>query len=312
MNTQSRVLVTGGAGFIGSHLCDQLIAAGHQVVALDDLSTGRVENIAHLAGNANFAFVRGSILDAALLQTAMDGAVYVFHQAAIASVPRSVKDPLATHEANATGTLRVLLAARQAGVQHVVFASSSSVYGDTPTLPKREDMPLKPLSPYAVSKLASEAYCAAFTECYGLQTTALRYFNVYGPRQDPNSEYAAVIPKFIRAATGGQPLTIYGDGLQTRDFTYVKDVVAANIFAAAHGLTGSFNVGRGDTVTINALAELVLRATRSSSTVTHLPARPGDIYASQSDPGRLSQAGFVLRTTLAEGIARTLARNPFP
>jgi len=289
-------------------LCDQLLAAGHQVVALDDLSTGRVENIAHLAGTANFSFVRGSILDAALLQTAMDGAVYVFHQAAIASVPRSVKDPLATHEANATGTLRVLLAARQAGVQHVVFASSSSVYGDTPTLPKREDMPLKPLSPYAVSKLASEAYCAAFTECYGLQTTALRYFNVYGPRQDPNSEYAAVIPKFIRAATGGQPLTIYGDGSMTRSFCYISDLVEGLLRLLHSAHHEPVNLGNPVEYTILELAQRIIALTGSCGPLVYQPAMQDDPKLRRPDISRATAwLDWHPTVSLDDGLIATLA-----
>jgi UDP-glucose 4-epimerase len=222
-------------------------------------------------------------------------------------VPRSIAAPEATHEVNATGTLRVLIAARDAGVKKLMFASSSSVYGDTPALPKSEDMPPHPLSPYAVSKLAAEAYCSVFTGVYGLPTVALRYFNVYGPRQNPDSEYAAVIPKFIRAAQRGEPLTIYGDGQQTRDFAYVADVGEANVYAATHGFTGVYNVGRGDNITISELARIVCEAAGSKSEIDHQSPRSGDIYASQADPSRLASEGYSLATTLKQGIRRTVA-----
>ncbi|MBN1153253.1 MAG: SDR family oxidoreductase [Dehalococcoidia bacterium] len=302
-----RAVVTGGAGFIGSHLADRLVELGYHVTVLDDLSTGRVENIAHLEGHPLFRFVQGSILDRDLLAELFQGVTYVFHEAAIPSVQRSIEDPASSHLVNSTGTVLVLMAARDAGVRHLVYASSSSVYGDTPTLPKHEDMTPRPLSPYAVSKLSAEMSCGAFSMSFGLPTTSLRYFNVYGPRQNPDSQYSAVIPKFIRAAKRGEPLTIYGDGKQTRDFTYVADVVDANVFAATHGLTGVFNVGRGDTITIESLISVVRQATGSQSAVMHQPPRSGDIYASQADPSRLALAGFTLGTTLKQGIERTIA-----
>ena len=301
-----RVVLTGGAGFIGSHLAERLIELGYHVTVLDELSTGRKENISHLLGDPSFAFVQGSILDRDLLGGLSQGATYVFHQAAIPSVPRSMQDPLATHHANATGTLNVLLAARDARVAHVVLASSCAVYGDPSAAPLTEDTLPQPLSPYAVSKLAAEAFCAVFTRAYGLPTTALRYFNVYGPRQDPNSEYAAVIPKFIRAALAGQHLTIYGSGNQTRDFTYVTDVVAANILAATHGLTGVYNVGCGDVISVRQLADLILRLTGSNSQVVLADARPGDILASQADVSRLMQYGWTPSTSLAEGLQKAI------
>ena len=297
-----KAVVTGGAGFIGSHLVDRLIELGYEVVALDDLSTGRTQNIAHLKDNPRFTFVQGSILDRDLLAKTSRDATYVFHQAAIPSVPRSMKDPVATHEANATGTLYVLMAARDAKVKKVVVASSSSVYGDTPELPKREDMTPRPLSPYAVSKLAAESYCSVFTTGYGLPTVSLRYFNVYGPRQDPDSEYAAVIPKFIQAALQGEPLTIYGDGQQTRDFTYVADVVEANIVAAMRETTGVFNVAHGEAVTINTLAELVRSLTKSDSDIRYEPPRAGDVLASTADNSRLVEVGHAPRTSLEDGM----------
>jgi len=305
--TTEKAAVTGGAGFIGSHLADRLIELGYDVTVLDDLSTGRAENIAHLEGHPRFRFVQGSILDRDLLKSLFEGVTYVFHEAAIPSVPRSVKDPEATHEANATGTLRVLVAARDAHVKKLVFASSCAVYGDSSELPLTETASPRPLSPYAVSKLTGEAYCSVFAKVYGLPTVALRYFNVYGPRQNPDSEYAAVIPRFIRAARLGEPLTIYGDGQQTRDFTYVADVVEANVFSATHEFTGVYNVGRGDTITISELANIVRLVTGSQSPVVNLTARAGEIYASQADSSRLTRAGYVLRTTLPEGVGQTVA-----
>jgi UDP-glucose 4-epimerase len=309
MDTPTKAVVTGGAGFIGSHLADRLIELGYQVTVLDDLSTGRAENIAHLEGHPRFRFVQGSILDRDLLAGLFQGVTYVFHEAAIPSVQRSIEDPAASHLVNSTGTVLVLIAARDTGVRHLVYASSSSVYGDTPTLPKHEDMTPRPLSPYAVSKLSAEMSCGAFSISFGLPTTSLRYFNVYGPRQNPDSQYSAVIPRFIRAAKRGEPLTIYGDGMQTRDFTYVADVVEANIFAATHALTGVFNVGRGDTITIKELAQLVCTLTGSQSPVVNLPRRSGDILASQADPSRLAKEGFTLETTLKQGVGRTVAAS---
>jgi nucleoside-diphosphate-sugar epimerase len=248
-----RILVTGGAGFIGSHLTERLIELGHEVVVLDDLSTGREENLAHLHGR--FRFVKGSITDLALLRELMPGIEVVFHQAALGSVPRSVEDPATTHEVNITGTFYVLLAAKEAGVKRVIYAASSSAYGDTPTLPKVETMLPQPLSPYAVSKLVGEYYCQVFTRVYGLPTVSLRYFNVFGPRQNPHSQYAAVIPKFVTAALKGEPLTVYGDGEQSRDFTYIENVVQANLLAmqSERAVGKVYNVACGGRYTLNEL-----------------------------------------------------------
>ena len=226
-----RVAVTGGAGFIGSNLAEEL-ATSNSVIIIDDLSTGNKENIASLLQKDNVRFIRGSILDLKLLQESFRGIDFVFHQAALPSVPRSIEDPLVTNEVNITGTLNVLLAARDNKAKKVVYASSSSVYGDTPTLPKSEDMPTNPQSPYALTKLVGEYYCRIFHQIYKLPTICLRYFNVFGPRQDPASQYAAVIPRFVAKVLRGQPPIIYGDGNQTRDFTYIKDVTQANVVAA--------------------------------------------------------------------------------
>ncbi len=307
-----KAVVTGGAGFIGSHVADRLVELGYDVTVLDDLSTGRRENITHLSEHPSFRFVQGSILDKDLLRDLFRGTTFVFHQAAITSVPRSVQAPEATHEANATGALLALMAAREAGVAHFVMASSCAVYGDTLTLPKREDMSPHPQSPYAVSKLAAEAYCTVFTQLYGLPTTALRYFNVYGPRQNPDSEYAAVIPKFIRAALDGAHLTLYGSGQQSRDFIYVADVVEANLLAATRGLTGVYNVGSGGAVSIRALADMVLRAAGSDSTTIVEEPRAGDIMVSQADISHLAQHGYAPSTPLEKGIEQTSAAMRSP
>src|SRR2546427_12773150 len=225
-----RCLITGGAGFIGSHLVEHLVGAGHDVVVLDDLSTGRRENFA--AVRRRISFIRGSVADLSTCRRAMEGVDYVLHHAAVTSVQRSMEDPGATHTVNATGTLNVLLAARDARVRRVVYAGSTSAYGNPVTLPSSEDHVTRPLSPYAASKLAGEQYCSAFHMAYGLETVVLRYFNVFGPRQDPTSQYAAVVPQFVAAALAGEPPTIYGDGTQTRDFVYVANVVHANLLAA--------------------------------------------------------------------------------
>jgi UDP-glucose 4-epimerase len=238
-------LVTGGAGFIGSHLVEALLARGHTVRVFDNLSTGSRANLATVAGRVELLV--GDVIDEDALAGAMYGVQVVFHQAALASVPRSIADPWATHQACASGTLQVLQAARKAKVRRVVYAASSSAYGNSERLPKCETDPTNPLSPYAVSKLAGEHYCAAFTNVYGLETVRLRYFNVFGPRQPPDSPYAAVIPRFVQAMSAGRPAQVHGDGLQSRDFTYITDVVQANLLAAeVPGIGGRlYNVAAG-------------------------------------------------------------------
>jgi nucleoside-diphosphate-sugar epimerase len=273
-----RTVVTGGAGFIGSHLVEHLLARGDEVVVLDDFSTGRRENIA--PWRDRITLVEASITDPDGCREAMDGANYVLHQAALGSVPRSVADPRRTHEVNLTGTLNVLVAARDAGVRRVVYAASSSAYGDTPVLPKREDMPPRPRSPYAVSKLGGEAYCRAFWASYGLETVSLRYFNVFGARQDPASQYAAVIPLFFSAAAGNRPPRIFGDGEQTRDFTHVSNVVEANLLAleAPDAALGEvFNVGCGDRISVNRLWREIRTLVGASAEADHVEPRPGDV-----------------------------------
>jgi UDP-glucose 4-epimerase len=299
----SKVIVTGGAGFIGSHIAQELAGRDYQVIIIDNLSTGRLSNIEPVLGMKNIVFVRGSIVNLPLLRKLFSGVDYVFHQAAVPSVPRSIKNPRASHVANTTGTLNVLLAARDNGVKKVVFASSSSVYGDTPTLPKVEDMTPNPESPYAVSKLAAEYYCQVFQKIYGLNTVCLRYFNVYGPRQDPNSPYAAVIPLFINSVMAGKSPVIFGNGEQSRDFTFVRDVVEANILAAEGTATGVFNIGSGVRVTINHLAELVIRLVGDNTIKPmYRDARPGDILHSLADITRAGTFGYRPKYSLEEGL----------
>jgi UDP-glucose 4-epimerase len=303
-----RWVVTGGAGFIGSHIVEALAARGDEVVVVDDLFSGKVENIRPFMDDSRVEFVKGSILDLPLMRRACSGADGIFHQAAIASVPRSVKDPLATHEANATGSLCVLLAARDAGVGKVVQASSSSVYGDTPVLPKHEGMAPSPLSPYAASKLVAEEYAGCFTSLYGLPTVSLRYFNVFGPRQDPKSDYAAVIPRFVSRCLAGVPPVIYGDGTQTRDFTFVKDVVAANLLAMDADATGVFNIAGGKRISVNDLALAVMDATGVAGSPVYEPPRAGDIKDSLADiSGARAAFGFAPVYNLADGLSASIA-----
>ncbi|HUR63216.1 MAG TPA: SDR family oxidoreductase [Candidatus Thermoplasmatota archaeon] len=300
-----KALVTGGAGFIGSNLAERLLADGHQVHVLDDLSTGHRRNVP-----AKATFHHGSILDDALLRRAMAGAEVVFHQAALGSVPRSIAEPVTSHEVNLTGTVRVLEAARALEVRKVVFAASSSAYGDTPTLPKHEAMLPAPLSPYAVTKLAAEHYLAAYHKVYGLPTTSLRYFNVYGPRQDPNGAYAAVIPKFILSALRGEPLAIHGDGTQSRDFTYVADVVNANLLAAQSAKADGqvCNIGAAGRTDLNGLARDIVALAGSRSPIEHGPPRPGDVHDSQASLERARDLlGYRPAVALPEGLRRTVA-----
>ena len=273
-----KAIITGGAGFIGSNLAE-VLSRDNEVIIVDDLSTGNEANIRGL----EIELVKGSVTDLDLLRKIFKGADYVFHQAAIPSVPRSIKDPVSTNEANVTGTLKVLIAARDCGVKKVIFASSSSAYGDTPELPKREDMNPNPLSPYAVTKLIGEFYCNVFDEVYDLKTAALRYFNVYGPKQDPHSDYAAVIPKFIKRIQEGKPPIIYGDGTQTRDFTSVDDVVSANILAAESDAKGVYNVATGKRITINELANVIMAIMGRDLDPIHEKPREGDVLHSLGD-----------------------------
>jgi UDP-glucose 4-epimerase len=301
-------VVTGGAGFIGSNIVTRLVAEGQDVRVVDDLSTGHRENLAAVAEDVRF--FEGSVCDSDLLATAFDGADYVLHQAALASVPRSVEDPVGTGRVNVEGTLRVFLAARDAGVKRVVFASSSSVYGDVPTLPKREDMAPQPMSPYAVGKLTGEHYASVCRQVFGTEITCLRYFNVFGPRQDPNSQYAAVIPIFIRCLLAGQAPHVYGDGEQSRDFTFVDDVVQANLQAAtAEGADGAVcNLGCGTRYTLNELLSLLQGILGTSIEPDYGPERPGDVRHSMADISRAREAfGYNPRVSFEEGLRRTVA-----
>ena len=304
-----RYLVTGGAGFIGSHLVEHLIDVGEEVVVLDDLSTGREQNMAPFMGRVEF--IKGTILDPAVCARATRGVDYVLHQAAIPSVPRSVADPVGTHEANATGTLNMLIAARDAKVKRFVYAASSSAYGDTTELPKHEAIVPKPLSPYAVQKYAGECYCRAFYVNYGLATIALRYFNIFGPRQDPNSLYAAVIPKFITSAVNEEPPIIFGDGDQTRDFTNVKNAVHANMLAIGapeNALGEVYNVGCGSRITVNQLWQRIKDAVGATVDATYQPGRPGDIRDSLASLARAKQMlGYQPVVDFDTGLAETIA-----
>ncbi|MGE0193340.1 MAG: SDR family oxidoreductase [Planctomycetota bacterium] len=300
-----RTCVTGGAGFIGSTLVDRLLADGHEVVVLDDFSTGLRQNL-EAAGSA-IELVEGDLRDRDLVARAVKGCEVVFHQAALAAVARSVEHPEEVNDVNVVGTLRLLVACRGAGVRRVVFASSSSVYGDTPELPKRETMPLSPRSPYAASKAAGEAYLQGFQATYGLEAAILRYFNVYGPRQSPRSAYAAVVPLFVDALRHGHPATVNGDGGQTRDFTFVEDVVDALVRAAsAPGATqGPMNLGGGERISINDLAAVIAEALGVEPNLRHAPARVGDVRDSLADIGRAtSWLGWTPATSLKQGIAR--------
>ena len=309
MNTQHDLIavVTGGAGFIGSHIADAILARGYAVRILDDFSTGRRENIAHLRGRVEV--IEGSVLDGRALASAFAGADCVFHQAAIPSVPKSIRDPLASHEANATGTLKVLLAARAASVRRTVIAGSSAYYGDTPTLPKREDMPPAPLSPYGLQKYMAESYALLFHKLFGLETVVLRYFNVFGPRQDPDSEYSAVIPKFIRLYKRNEAPMIYGDGSTTRDFTFVSDVIDANLLAAtAPGVAGEvFNIAGGRQISLNDIARLIKTITNASVEPTYQPSREGDIMHSFADISKAEHMlGYRSAVGLEEGLRKTV------
>jgi UDP-glucose 4-epimerase len=301
------MLVTGGAGFIGSHLVERLLRDGHTVRVLDNFSSGKRENLAPFA--SEIEIIEGDIRDAETVKRAASGVEVVFHQGAVPSVPRSIADPELSYSANITGTLTVLLAARDAGVRRVVFASSSSVYGNTPVLPKVETMTPSPLSPYAISKLTGEQTCAVFTSVYGLETVALRYFNVFGPRQDPNSQYAAVIPKFLDALKKGEAPTIYGDGEQSRDFTYIDNVVHANLRAAeAPGAAGkAFNIASGRAISVNQMLRMLADRLGVEARADYAPPRTGDVRDSLADITQARQVlGYDVLISFEEGLQRTV------
>ena len=299
-------LVTGGAGFIGSHIAERLVERGDSVVVLDNLSTGKVENLAGCRDR--ITFIEGDLRDLDIVKSACRGVDYVLHEGALASVPRSIADPIASNEVNLNGTLNVLAAAREARVRRVVYAASSSVYGDTPTLPKQEDMPADPLSPYAVSKYAGELYCQAFVRLYGIETVVLRYFNVFGPRQDPTSQYAAVIPLFISALQRGEAPRVFGDGEQSRDFTYVANVVEANLLACqAPDASGRvINIACGERITINDLIRALQQLLKVDTDPVYDQPRPGDVKHSVADITRARELlGYETVVAFEEGLRRT-------
>jgi UDP-glucose 4-epimerase len=300
-------LLTGGGGFIGSHLVEGLLAAGHHVRVLDNWSTGSRSNLAHVEDQIEI--ISGDVTDGALVWQAMKGVELAFHQAAMASVPRSVVDPLAAHHVCATGTLQVLMAAQAAQVRRVIYAASSSAYGNPAKMPIREVDPVQPLSPYAVAKLAGEHYCSSFTQVYGLETVRLRYFNVFGPRQMPGGPYAAVIPLFIEAMVSGRSPMVYGDGLQSRDFTFVDDVVQANLLAAeAPRVTGKvFNIASGRRTTLLELVHILNENLGANIRPMHDKPRPGDVRHSQADiASAQAELGYCPCTDMKRDLQRCL------
>jgi UDP-glucose 4-epimerase len=307
-----RYVVTGGAGFIGSHIAQRLLTEGHHVAVVDNLLTGQRSNLEVLAAFGDrFRFYEASITDRDALLSAFDGAEVVYHQAALPSVPRSVANPLETHEHCATGTLTVLDVARTVGVRRVVYAGSSSAYGDQPGAAKHEGMTPQPISPYGVAKLTGELYCQVFTQTYGLETVTLRYFNVFGPRQDPNSPYAAVIPLFIRAMLRGEPPTVNGDGAQTRDFTYIDNVVHGNLLAASapQAVGQVMNLATGGQVGLLELVEKLNALLGTRIAPRFAPARAGDIQHSRANIDKARDLlDFSPLVSFDEGLARTLAQ----
>jgi len=302
----SSYLVTGGAGFIGSHLAEELVHRGHRVRVVDSLVTGKRRNLDHLP---SVEFIEGDLAELAVAERAVEGAEYVLHQAAIPSVPRSVADPLTSHRANVTASLNLLVAARDAGVKRVVYAGSSSAYGNTPTLPKREDMSPKPLSPYALQKLVAEQYCQLFTQLYGLETVTIRYFNVFGPRQDPGSPYSGVISLFTTALLEGRQPIIYGDGEQTRDFTYVANVVDGVLRAceAPNAAGEIINVATGGRISLNELLRVINGVIGTHIDPIYKDPRAGDVHDSQADITKAQRLlGYQPTVSLEEGLRRTL------
>jgi len=301
-----RYLVTGGAGFIGSNTVDELVRRGHSVVVLDDLSSGKEDNLAEIRNK--ITFIKGSITDIEVVRKVMHEAEYVLHLGARTSVPRSVKDPLETNKINIEGTLNVLVAAKELKVKRVVFAASSSAYGETPTLPKTEAMQPQPISPYGVTKYVGELYCQTFGRCYGLENVALRYFNIFGPRQDPGSPYSGVLAKFCTAFLEDVQPLVFGDGEQTRDFTYVDNAVQANLLACeAPNASGKvFNVGVGGRVSLNEVLRELAKITGKTLAAKYEPPRDGDIRDSQADISQARETlGYDPPVSFEEGLART-------
>lgn len=308
MSLSTKCLVTGGAGFIGSNLADELIRQGARVTIIDNLSTGSRENLSEIAGD--FEFVEADLNDDAALRKAIDGAEIVFHQAALPSVPRSVENPVETHQACVNATFNLLLRSRDAGVRRVLYAASSSAYGDQETLPKIETMRPEPLSPYAAAKLMGEYYCSVFHRVYGLETISLRYFNVFGPRQNPSSAYSGVISRFIDALMKNETPVIYGDGEQTRDFTFITNVVNANLNAAqtAEGVGEVMNAANGERVSLNQLLSVLKEITgRADAQAEYREERLGDVKHSQAHNGRAVEClGYEKLVDLEEGLKRTI------
>ena len=300
-------LVTGGAGFIGSHIVRRLLADGGRVRVIDNLATGKRERLRDLEGAIEF--IEGDLADPSMCENALSGIDCVLHQAAVPSVQRSVKNPIETNKANVTSTLNLLEGSRKHGVRRFVYASSSSAYGDTPVLPKREDMPPNPLSPYALQKFVGERYCQLYFRLYGLEAVSLRYFNVFGPSQDPYSEYSAVIPKFATRLQRGESIVVYGDGEQSRDFTYVDNVVEANILAlrAPRAAGSVINVGCGERITLNRLIKILEEILEVQAAVDYQPARPGDVRDSLADISLAQDLlGYQPKVALAEKLRRTV------
>jgi UDP-glucose 4-epimerase len=303
-----KYLVTGGAGFIGSHLVRRLVAEGKTVRVVDNLSTGRVSRLDDLM--TAIEFVEGDLADKRVSQDAVKEIDYVLHQAAVPSVQRSVQDPVGTNRANITATLNLLESSRNARVRRLVYAASSSAYGDTEVLPKKEDMPANPLSPYALQKLAGEQYCKLYHGLYGLETVSLRYFNVFGPDQDPDSDYSAVIPKFTTKLLAAESLTVYGDGEQSRDFTYIENVVEANLLALrAKEAPGKVcNIGCGERITLKQLIQILEKITDAKARVEYAAAKPGDVRHSLADIGRAKAIlQYQPKISVEEGLQRTVA-----
>jgi UDP-N-acetylglucosamine/UDP-N-acetyl-alpha-D-glucosaminouronate 4-epimerase len=306
MSGKGKALVTGGGGFIGSHLVERLLRDGREVRVLDNFATGRRANIAAVASEVEL--IEGDIQSYERVHNAVRGCEVVFHLAALPSVPRSIQDPLTSTASNVTGTLNVLLAARDEDVRRVVFASSSSVYGPQREYPQREDAAARPISPYGVSKLAAEGYCRAFTQVYGVETVAVRYFNVFGPRQDPLSQYAAVIPRFITAALRDESPVVFGDGEQSRDFTYIDNTIDGTLLAStASGVVGeTFNVACGEATTLNKLLDYVREISGKRVKATYQERQPGDLRRSQADISRASESlGYDPQVDVRSGLERT-------
>lgn len=303
----NRFLVTGGAGFIGSHMVRRLIGEGGVIRVVDDLSTGHEARLNDLRDSIEF--VHGDLADGKVSDKVVEGVDYVLHQAAVPSVQRSVGDPVGTNRANVTATLNLLESSRKAGVRRFVYAASSSAYGDTEVLPKTEEMPPNPLSPYALQKLVGERYCKLYHDVYGLETVSLRYFNVFGPAQDPHSEYAAVIPKFISKLLANEPITVYGDGEQSRDFTYIENVVEANLlaFQATEAPGKVFNIGYGQRTSLKTLIRMLERIIGVEAQVRYEPPKPGDVRHSLADIQRAQEVlGYRPHIDIEEGLRRTV------